>query len=70
MREQKELPSFPKECGHQNTQPNMTKQPPLPYSIPGIQLLVLKFESLDGKLLEKCVGRWTLNGIPLPVRNF
>jgi hypothetical protein len=37
--------------------------------IAGIQLLVLKFESLDGKLSEKCVGRWTLNGIPLPLRN-
>jgi hypothetical protein len=39
MREQKELPSFPKECGHQNTQPNMTKEPSLPYSIPGNRLL-------------------------------
>ncbi len=32
--------------------------------------MVLKFESLDGKLSEKSVGRWTLNGIPLPLRNF
>ncbi len=39
MREQKELPSFPKECGHQTHNPTWQKNPSLPYSIPGNRLL-------------------------------